>query len=158
MPLHYKITSLKGSKNHDIWANEIKWLLTLDKYWLVTISKLPQPEDLSDLHVNTANTTNVASKSSCTTITDKEKENFEMKVQKYKLQIADWDKKHTTACEIMRLNCELEPRVHMKDINLATAFWDILKKYYESTDLATRNKIVSMMIHHSQRNFKIIPE
>ncbi len=148
------IILFKKSRNYNTWAEKIQGLSTLDKFWLITIGEPLQPKSSMDLPLNIVNTTNVAGMSSGTIVTDKKRENYELKFEKYELQIADWDKKHAIVWEIIRLNCKLRLRIQVKDVHLATAFWDIFKKQYELTDLATKNEAPSMMIQNSRKDFK----
>ncbi len=65
---------------------------------------------------------------------------------------------NSTACEMMRIYCELKLKVHIKSVNLASIFWNIIKNRYQLTNLSGKKIVMLMMIYHSQRNFKSIIE
>lgn len=100
----------------------------LDKCCLITIVKLHQLRNPLDLPEITANTTMFAGRSSDTSIIDKKRDNIKLKIEKYKLQIANEDKKHTTLGEITSFNCQLGLTIQVKNVHVTITFWYILKE------------------------------
>ncbi len=107
MSREYKIFLLKKSKKSNIQTEEIQGLFILDKYWLVTIGKVFQLNNVYDLLMNTINTTTVTNMNSNTVDTNNERKNDELKFEKYELYIADWHEKNVSGYKIIRLKCEL---------------------------------------------------
>ncbi len=130
----FRISKLKGAENYDSWKEEIQGILTLNKLWLVVIGK------------ETSST-----EPELTSSSSKEQEI-------YKEKLLAWEDKNARAVATIRLSCEPGPRIHIKGMENGVAVWNMLKKQYEVSDMATLDLAVHSICQSVQRDFKTLDE
>lgn len=79
---------------------------------------------------------------------------IEARIKKYWDKLSDCEDEYLWAFVIIRLNCEENLQVYIKDVEDPSKMWNTLKKQYKASNLANWDNTISQMIHHSKFDFK----
>ncbi len=131
----------------------------MDNCWLITIEKeIISNVPREPLEGKPTSTEAYGEIISGITVTETMTDAHERRIKNYKDKLLDCDNKYSRAFFKIWLNCEVGPRVYVKGIKCPNKIWSTLKTQYEASDLSTRDNIVSLIICHTQSDFKTVAE
>lgn len=129
----YEFPKLKGIENYEKWSDDMTIVLKMNGLWWVTSGKLEKP---------------VIPPSNATTADE----------EGYARELLEWEDKNMRACGMIKLSTERGPRIDIRDIEIATQIWSILKDRYEPSKFTTLYLAWRRLTQSRQSDFKSVQD